>query len=89
MKESEEIINGSKAISQKFQKKGAGSILLTTIINQCKAMDIKNIYLEVRITNTKAILFYEKFGFTKDAIRENYYSGVQKEDALLMSKILP
>ena len=77
------------AVSQKFQKKGAGSILLTTIINQCKAMDIKNIYLEVRITNTKAILFYEKFGFTRDAIRENYYSGVQKEDALLMSKILP
>jgi ribosomal-protein-alanine N-acetyltransferase len=52
-------------------------------------MDIKNIYLEVRISNTKAILFYEKFGFTRDAIRENYYTGEQKEDALLMSKILP
>ena len=76
------------AVTQKFQKKGAGSILLNTIINQCKVMGIKNIYLEVRITNAKAILFYEKFGFKKDAVRENYYTGEQKEDALLMSKTL-
>ena len=51
-------------------------------------MGIKNIYLEVRISNAKAILFYEKFGFKKDAVRENYYTGEQKEDALLMSKTL-
>ena len=62
--------------------------MLNTIINQCKVMGIKNIYLEVRISNAKAILFYEKFGFKKDAVRENYYTGEQKEDDLLMSKNL-
>lgn len=76
------------AIANKFQKKGAGALLLNTIFYQCKVIGIKTIYLEVRISNINAILFYEKFGFKKDAIRENYYTGEHKEDALLMSKIL-
>ena len=35
-------------------------------------------------SNVKAINFYEKFGFSKDAIRNNYYTD-NSEDALLMS----
>ena len=62
--------------------------MLNSIIEQCKVMSISDIYLEVRISNINAIVFYEKFGFKKDAIRENYYTGEKNEDAILMSKTL-
>jgi ribosomal-protein-alanine N-acetyltransferase len=48
-------------------------------------MGINQVFLEVRISNEKAIGFYQKYGFKKDAIRESYYSGDMPEDALLMS----
>lgn len=41
----------------------------------------KDITLEVRESNYPAINLYKKFGFTKLAIRKNYYKN---EDALLM-----
>ena len=62
-----------------------GSLLLKSMVSQCKAMGINQVFLEVRASNEKAIGFYQKYGFKKDAIRENYYSGDIPEDALLMS----
>ena len=73
------------AIDQKYQGKGEGALLLKYVIKQSKAMKIKRVFLEVRISNLTAIQFYEKFGFIKDAIRDKYYPGDPKEDALLMS----
>jgi ribosomal-protein-alanine N-acetyltransferase len=54
------------------------------MLDQCKAMNYKKIFLEVRTSNLQAISFYQKFGFIKDAIRDNYYTD-NSEDALLMS----
>ena len=75
----------SIAVIETQQSKGMGSLLLKSMISQCKAMGINQVFLEVRISNEKAIGFYQKYGFKKDAIRENYYSGDMPEDALLMS----
>jgi len=75
----------SIAVIETQQSKGMGSLLLKSMISQCKAMGINQVFLEVRISNKKAIAFYQKYGFKKDAIRENYYSGDAPEDALLMS----
>ena len=75
----------SIAVIKTQQSKGMGSLLLKSMISQCKAMGINQVFLEVRISNKKAIAFYQKYGFKKDAIRENYYSGDVPEDALLMS----
>ena len=55
------------------------------MINIIKDMDISNITLEVRVDNLVAIKMYEKFGFKKQAIRKNYYQGV---DGILMEKVL-
>ena len=43
----------------------------------------KTISLEVRIDNYNAIHLYEKYGFKKQAIRKNYYDGI---DGILMVK---
>ena len=75
----------SIAVIETQQYKGIGSLLLKSMISQCKAIGINQVFLEVRASNEKAIGFYQKYGFKKDAIRENYYSGDIPEDALLMS----
>ena len=75
----------SIAVIETQQYKGIGSLLLKYMISQCNAMGINQVFLEVRASNEKAIGFYQKYGFKKDAIRENYYSGDIPEDALLMS----
>ena len=75
----------SIAVIETQQYKGIGSLLLKSMISQCKAMGINQVFLEVRASNEKAIGFYQKYGFKKVAKRENYYSGDIPEDALLMS----
>ena len=75
----------SIAVIEIQQSKGIGSLILKSMISQCKAMGINQVFLEVRVSNEKAIAFYQKYGFVKDAIRDKYYSGDIPEDALLMS----
>ena len=48
-------------------------------------MGVSKVYLEVRSKNEKAILFYKKYNFIKDAVRVNYYTGKNSDDAVLMS----
>ena len=74
----------SISVTKKIQSKGIGTLLLQSMLDQCKAMNYKTIFLEVRTSNIQAINFYQKFGFIKDAIRDKYYKD-NSEDALLMS----
>jgi len=74
----------SISVTKKIQSKGVGSLLLQSMLDQCAAMNYKKIFLEVRTSNLQAINFYQKFGFSKDAIRDNYYTD-NSEDPLLMS----
>ena len=73
------------AIDPAYHRKGLGDKLLKHVILQNKVIGVKVITLEVRVSNLIAINLYEKNGFYKDAIRQNYYSGPEKENALLMS----
>ena len=73
------------AIDPTHQGKGLGDKLLQQVILQNKNIGVQVISLEVRVSNQPAINLYEKRGFTRDAIRSDYYSGPPKEDALLMS----
>jgi len=73
------------AIIPSSQGQGLGRELLQKVIMQNKILGVKSITLEVRISNHSAITLYKSEGFTKDAIRPDYYSGDTREDALLMS----
>mgnify|MGYP001193328455 FL=1 len=73
-------------VSKDFQGRGYGKKILDKVLFQSKVLGATVIFLEVRVSNYKAIDFYEKFGFKRDAIRYNYYDGSPREDALLMSK---
>ena len=73
-------------VSKNYQGRGYGKKILEKVLFQSKVLGATIIYLEVRVSNYRAIDFYGKFGFKRDAIRYNYYAGSPKEDALLMSK---
>ena len=73
-------------VSKNYQRKGYGKKILEMVLYQSKVLGATIVFLEVRVSNYRAIVFYEKFGFKRDAIRYNYYDGNPKEDALLMSK---
>ena len=73
-------------VSKNYQGRGYGKKILEKVLFQSKVLGATIIYLEVRVSNYRAIDFYGKFGFKRDAIIYNYYAGSPKEDSLLMSK---
>lgn len=75
------------AISPPFQNRGFGTFLLNTLINNARTRRTEYCYLEVRPSNTKAFLFYKKFGFSVIGIIENYYPQ-ESENAIVMGKVL-
>lgn len=78
-----EIVNFN--VLEFFQDKHIGSSLLEEIIEIAKNNKLKNITLEVRSDNEKAIYLYKKYGFKEVAIRKNYYNDT---DGILMEKEL-
>ncbi|MCI5701361.1 MAG: ribosomal protein S18-alanine N-acetyltransferase [Erysipelotrichaceae bacterium] len=78
-----EIVNFN--VLEFFQDKHIGSSLLEKIIEIAKSNNLKNITLEVRSDNVKAIYLYKKYGFKEVAIRKNYYNDT---DGILMEKEL-
>ena len=64
-------------VEETMRNCGKGQQLLSYLINTVE----KDISLEVKEDNYSAIHLYEKNGFTKSAIRPNYYNGT---DGILM-----
>lgn len=69
-----------------MQSQGLGSVLMDFVLEFLKQHEVSTLTLEVRQTNISAQLYYKKYGFTKVAIRKQYYEN--GEDADLMLKNL-
>lgn len=81
-----ELLNIS--VSPDFQRKGIGRCLLAHAVNCVKAK-ADMLFLEVRMSNHKAIALYEREDFFEVGQRKNYYPTVNGyEDALLMARQL-
>lgn len=74
------------AVHPDFRGKKVGEKLLDFVIDYCTKNSVKNIILEVRISNTIAQNLYYKKGFKKIGVRKWYYKD--GEDALVMVKKL-
>ncbi len=83
MYERAELININ--VLEKFQNQKIASKLLECMMNNCAEKQVKSITLEVKVTNTKAIHLYQKYGWKEIGMRKGYYHGV---DAILMEKEL-
>lgn len=76
------------AIHPQWQGRGVGTIFLNSLI-QALPSACKMLYLEVSVTNYRAIRLYMQQGFEKIAERQGYYrTQMGTEDALIMSKAL-
>ena len=74
------------AVSKKFQRRGFGTYLMKFLIKKWKELEIRNIFLEVSVSNAVASDFYRQFDFFTLGIRKNYYRD--GSDALLKEKKL-
>jgi ribosomal protein S18 acetylase RimI-like enzyme len=77
-------------VVKEYQNKRIGSAILKKTLEELTSMGIQCVNLIVQINNTNAIRLYDKYGFTKLQILENYYSFENPRDntAQLMSKSL-
>lgn len=62
------------AVNSNFRNMSVGSLLLDKSLKVLKYNGIIKVQLEVRKSNTKAINFYIKHGFTTISEEDNYYS---------------
>jgi ribosomal-protein-alanine N-acetyltransferase len=71
------------AVHKAFRRQGIGETLIRTVLKEARDKGGERATLEVRASNLPAISLYQKLGFTRTAIRHNYYD-VPREDALVM-----
>jgi len=73
---------GNVAVRPGCRRQGVAKKLVASLIDFSVREEIKDISLEVRLSNVPAIKLYENFGFKKEGLRKKYYEGM--EDALIM-----
>lgn len=72
------------AVLPDCRKKGVGKALLDAFTDAVKAMDARQIFLEVRVGNVAARALYAGQGFVVNRVRRRYYAD--GEDCLEMRK---
>lgn len=71
------------AVHPSFRRQGIAKILISALIKQASMRGARQQTLEVRVSNTPAIVLYQSMGFVISGTRKNYYSD-NNEDALIM-----
>jgi len=66
------------------QGKGLGELLLVSMLEKARDLDVQRATLEVRVSNLKAQTLYAKYGFEKVSLRRRYYAD-NDEDAFIMA----
>lgn len=71
------------AVDASFRRYGIGKKLVEHLMVEAESGDIKNMILEVRVSNEAAIRLYENLGFSIQGIRKGFYEK-PKEDGYVM-----
>ena len=76
-------------VDPKFRQLGYGEGLLEEILERAENAEVREVFLEVRPSNSKAIALYNKKGFRQVASRPAYYQAREgREDAAVLAKRL-
>lgn len=76
----------SVAVHPEWRREGTGTELINYTMKSLKEQKCKEMFLEVRRSNTTAMKFYKKIGFEKKRVKKNYYEN--GEDAFIYYKSL-
>ncbi len=72
-----------------FRELGYGERLLNEILGRARSAEVKEVFLEVRPSNSSALSLYRKQGFRQIANRPAYYQAIEgREDAAVFAKTL-
>lgn len=76
-------------VDPKYRSHGYGEYLLDAILTRSRSASVREIFLEVRPSNTTALALYRKKGFHRVARRPAYYQATEgREDAAVLAKKL-
>lgn len=70
-------------VAEAFRGKGLGRRLMEELIRSAESKNVKDLTLEVRVSNTPAVKLYESLGFVSAGVRKNFYER-PTEDAYVM-----
>ena len=74
-------------VAPKYRGNQFGQLLLSEAFKIAKSKNVKDVYLEVRASNTLAIALYFDAGFNEIGCRKGYYPAtIGREDAIVMGK---
>jgi ribosomal-protein-alanine N-acetyltransferase len=76
-------------VDPEFRSRGYGDKLLDEMLFRARAASVRQVFLEVRPSNERAIALYRKKGFHQVAQRPAYYQAHDgREDAAVLAKKL-
>lgn len=77
-------------IETSYQGLGWGRGMLNHLLDSAREQGCRVVFLEVRISNTRAYSLYRALGFNEVTVRKNYYpdAGGKRENAFVLAKIL-
>ncbi len=77
-------------VAPAHQRQGWARVMLDDLQQWAREHTAQWVWLEVRISNARAIGVYEKYGFRRIGVRKAYYplDGLQREDAIVMNLAL-
>lgn len=74
------------AVDSEKRGKGIGTALMEVTMTRLRECGVKDMWLEVRVSNHDAIEFYKKLGFMERGIARAYY--LDMEDATVLRKLI-
>ncbi|KRH99323.1 ribosomal protein S18-alanine N-acetyltransferase [Curvibacter sp. PAE-UM] len=74
-------------VAPEYQRQGWGRVMLDALALWARGLGAQWLWLEVRLSNTRAIAIYESHGYRRVGLRKAYYPAGhgQREDAVVMS----
>jgi [ribosomal protein S18]-alanine N-acetyltransferase len=74
-------------VAPEYLRQGWARVMLDHLHDWARSLQAQWVWLEVRVSNTRAISLYERYGFRRVGVRKAYYplDGLTREDAIVMS----
>lgn len=79
---------GDIAVEHAYRGHGIGTTLLKTVLDEMATSGVRELFLEVRVSNEAAQRLYTRHGFEEVGRRRDYYTA-PKEDALVLRRQVP
>jgi ribosomal-protein-alanine N-acetyltransferase len=90
MKGVDEVHLLNLTVAPEYQRQGWARVMLDALALWSRRQDAQWLWLEVRVSNMRAMQVYERHGYRRVGQRKNYYPNGpgQREDAVVMSLAL-